>query len=429
MVTDRAATSRPLGRMETATTITDEHGPFHLVAALRLTPAPDPTLLQAALDHARRRHPALRARIEKRRRRYGFHYDVTEPIRLVVSDTTDWTGAVETGLNVPIPYHGPLATVTLVRHDGSAHLVAAIHHAIVDGVSATNLLAEVLSAYAGLAAGETLPDEPLPVPPAADDLFPPAYRGARFNLQASRFAASTMAAELRYRLSMRRAGGPRVDRAGQSRVHSTGLDAATTAQLTQAARRRRITLASAVQAAALSTVHRLRYDGRPVTLRTYTFPDQRPYLEPAQTAEPLAAYLAMTWQDVPLESGDLWAVATAAQQRIDASVRGPGKFYATTVVVPVIRMAMATKKMRMGNVAVTHTGHAPLAARYGPLTVDWFRGFVSSTVVGPEITVRSGVFARALSLDVVTLDTDMDRAGMEGLAAGVVAALREMAAS
>ena len=83
----------------------------------------------------------------------------------------------------------------------------------------------------------------------------------------------------------------------------------------------------------------------------------------------------------------------------------------------------------MSNVAVSHTGVTPLAERYGPLTVGALHAFISNTAVGPELSMRSGILHGQLTLDLQTLDSDMDRAGMTRVADDIVATLSGAAES
>ncbi len=225
-----------------------------------------------------------------------------------------------------------------------------------------------------------------------------------------------------------RRGGPTLDPGARTQIHPERLDAATTTALSREARRRRLTMTSVVHAAALRSVHLHRHGARPVRLRTFAFPDLRPFLRPLPAPESLACYMAMTWADVPMAAGGegLWVVARNVQRRIEESVRRGRKFLAATMAPQAMRTVIA-RRLRMGNVAVSHTGTVPLAARHGPVAVRAVHAFVSNLAVGPEFTVRSGVFGGRLALDCITLDTDMGRAGMEALAGDVAATLAEAA--
>lgn len=436
VVTDVAARSRPLGRMEAALTLSDEHWPLNMVAVLKLAAVPDAEMLRASFEQVQRRHPALRTRIERRGRRYAFAYDgvAAIPLRVVEGAEPDsWIEVVEDALNTNLPAAiGPLASATLLPsgEGASAELVLTFHHSIIDAVSGTNLLREVLAAYGALGEGDPPPwAVPLDVAPAADNLFPPGYRGAWLRARRVGFACRTMGSETRYRLAMRRAGPPPVRPNARTRVLPALLDADVTTQLGRVARRRRLTFSSVLHAAVLAAVHRHRYDARPVLLRTLSFSDLRPYLAPPMPVEPLACYTAMTWQDVPMgEHSDMWALARDVQQRVDAATRGGAKFVASSMSLPLMRMALAAKRLRMGNTALSHTGVAQLRERHGPLEVRGLHAFISNLGLGPEFSLRTGIFGGRLTLDAAALDTDMERDEMRRIAADV-AAILEAAAS
>lgn len=199
MMTGSAGQIRHLGRIETAIAASSERWPLNMVAVLRLAPAPDAELLRTALAQAQYRHPALRARIEKRGRRYTFAYDGVPPVRLEVvgrAQSDSWIAVAEDLLNTPLPASvGPLASGVLLRAgDGHAgELVLCFHHAIVDAASGSELLRGLLTAYGSLAQGPPLPPgAPLEVPPAADALFPRSCQGVRLRARRAEFVARQM---------------------------------------------------------------------------------------------------------------------------------------------------------------------------------------------------------------------------------------------
>ncbi len=396
-----------MGSMESALTLLDRVWPMNLVAVARLAPAPDTDHLTEALARAQQRHPALRARIDGRL----FVYDDVPAIPLHVHDRTgddDWLAEAERLLNEPLPAAtGPLATATLLRGDDAGDLVMAFHHAAADGASVAALLDEVLGDREG---------EALPVPPSADDLDPLDGIGGKAKLAGH--LAREMAGEPRYRLAMRRAGGPSVDRQARTQIAHTALDQDATTRLTQAARRRRLTVPSVVQAALLTTVHRARYDSANAPLRTFSFADLRPRFEPPATAEPLACYVALTSQDIQ-PSDDLWETAARVQQAVEASVRGDAKFLAARAAQPLMRMALATKRLRMGNTALSYTATLGLDRP----EVGGVHAFVSNLPIGPELAMRAGIANSRLTLDATSLDTDMDRTEMRAQLDGIAATL------
>ncbi len=396
-----------MGSMESALTLLDRVWPMNLVAVARLVPAPDPDQLTEALALTQRRHPALRARIDD----LEFVYEDVPAIPLDVRGRTgddDWLAEAERLLNEPLPADtGPLATATLLRGDDAGDLVMAFHHAAVDGASVAALLDEVLGDGEG---------EALPVPPSADELDP--LDGLAGKAKLAGHLAREMAGEPRYRLAMRRAGGPGVDRGARTQIAHAELPANTTTQLTQEARRRRLTVPSVVQAALLTQIHRARYDSADAPLRTFSFADLRPRFDPPLTSEALACYVALTSQDIRPRD-DLWETAARVQEEVEASVRGDAKFRAARAALPLMRMALATKRLRMGNTALSYTAALGLDRP----EVRGVHAFVSNLPIGPELAMRAGIANGRLTLDATSLDTDMDRTEMRALLDGIVGAL------
>ncbi len=384
---------------------------MNLVAVARLAPAPDPAALTEALARANRRHPALRARIDD----LEFVYEDVPAIPLDVRERAgddDWLAVAEHWLNAPLQAStGPLAAATLLGGEPAGELVMTFHHAAADGTSVAALLGEILGDGGG---------EALPMPPSADELDP--VDGIAGKARLAAHMAREMAAEPRYRLAMRRAGGPDVDRGGRTQIAHAELPANTTTQLTQEARRRRLTMPSVVQAALLTTIHQARYQGADVPLRTFSFADLRPRFDPPVTAEPLACYIALTSQDVT-PGDDLWETAARVQAEVEASVRGDAKFLAARAALPLMRVALATKSLRMGNTALSYTANLGLDRP----EVLGVHAFVSNLPIGPELAMRAGIANSQLTLDATSLDTDMDRTEMRALLDGIAATLASAA--
>ncbi len=400
-----------MGGMESALAVLDRAWPMNLVVVVRVAPAPDSGRLAEALARAQHRHPMLSARIDGRRFVYG---DVPAiPLRVVErTSEPDWVAAAERALNEALPVAtGPLAAATLLRGDDAGELVVSFHHAVVDGASAASLLDEILDPAAA--------SEALPVPDSADALDP--LDGLRARARLAAHLAREMAREPRYRLAMKRAGGPGVDRRARTQIAHATLHEDATASVSQAARRRRLTMPSVVQAALLTAMNRARYPELSVLLRTFSLADLRPRFDPPVTGQPLACYVALTSQDISMHpEQDIWDVAATVQTAVEASVRGNAKFLAARAAKPLMRLAAAAKRPRMGNTALSFTGATGLRDRYGPMEVRGVHAFVSNLPIGPEMALRGGVADGRLSLDATTLDTDMDRPQMHALLDGVL---------
>ena len=71
-------------------------------------------------------------------------------------------------------------------------------------------------------------------------------------------------------------------------------------------------------------------------------------------------------------------------------------------------MALASGRFRVGTTALSHTGRSGLRDPAG-FDVRAVHAFVSSTPMGPELSMRSGVVEGRLVMDLMALDTDMSR--------------------
>ena len=325
-----------------------------MVTSMRLGAVPDVDVLRRTLDELQRRHPPLRARIARDRRRYRFVYDVTNPIPLRLAarhDEDSWQREVEELLNTRLPTGGPPVAATLVSSDHADHceLMLAFRHAIVDGVSAATLWGELLATYAALSAGHAELPPPTPIPPPADALVPDRYRGRGMAIPRLRFTARAVADELRFRRSTARRA-PAVDPAARTVIHTFGFDEDTTRRIGRAAREQRCTVHSLLHAVALQAVHATRYGGDPVRMRTIAFTDLRPSLSPQPPNRALSPYIALTSQDVAVASDrSLWDLARDVRARVRASVGGEAKFISYSMARPLMRMAVATSAAPDGN--------------------------------------------------------------------------------
>lgn len=428
-----AASGRELGGIETAMAIGNAMSPLNMVTVLRLGAQPDAALLRRTFDVLQRRHPPLRARIERRRRRRRF-VQGTPPIPLRVvegADDQQWMTEVESLLNTAMPAAGPLVAATLVQHAAGerSELIVGYQHTIVDGVAAATLWGELLATYAELDDGGAPDPSPAPVPPAADGLLPARARGRSLLSARLRFAARSLVDEARFRRSTRR-WAPGVDRSSRTIVETRTFDEATSRGIARAARTNHCTVHSLLHAVVLRTVHRARYGGEEAWLRTIAFADLRPHLDPSPSPAALAPYVALTAQDVRLtRDRSLWDAVHAVQHELRASVKGDAKFVRYHIAAPLMRMATGVARLRMATSAVSHTGPVPIAGADGRLPVEGLHAFVSNLAIGPELSLRTGSFRGRLTLDMMALDTDMRRADLAGLADQLVEELDGVAAT
>lgn len=141
---------RPLGQIETAMAgLHEQAGTTQTSSLLRLSGALSETLLRRAAALLWQRHPLLQASIQEDRD--GLYYARNArlddlPIRsLALSDTSAALAQLEQELNCPLdPSRGLWKLALLSAPEQQHHLLLTCHHAIVDALSLTLLLGELL---------------------------------------------------------------------------------------------------------------------------------------------------------------------------------------------------------------------------------------------------------------------------------------------
>lgn len=404
---------RALGVFETTQVVVNAHFPFNVAIAVLLLGAPPPERVSQALAALQRRHPLLRARVERHRHR--FHYalqGVSEiPLRLLPRTSAEqWRAEVEQALATPFD----LATGPPIRGvylyggaEAAAELVLCLQHAVVDAASAANLMHELLSLCA--AADTVLPE--LSLGPATESGFPPELRGWRGVLRRLGFLGRQIADEIRYQ---RRARGMRrapIHASGRCRVLHRDLDREATSALVRRCRRRRVTLNSALCAAMLLVLKRELYGRGNLPLRSFVFANLRPYLHPPIGPEHLGSHFAMMRMTTLVrEDMDLWRLAGVLNRQTHAAARRGDKALSLLLTRSVMRMILGLRRMRMAHAALSYTGVASVAEQYGEIRLAGLHAWVSNFTLGPEYTAQARIYADRLVWDTLYLDSDMDAA-------------------
>jgi len=413
---------RRLGAFEEAMVLTQEYSPFNVVVALRLRPAPPVGALRQALDVVQREQPALRCAVAGRTGRRRF-VPVSAPLPLSVDEAAgaaSFLAAAEEELARRLPLaEGPLLHVRLRRlGEGEAELLLTFPHAIVDAASGIALVEGLLRRLAG-EGGDPAPAPPLPFLPAR---FPARFRGPLGRLRALAALARGLGSELGFQLRTRRAGLPGIDRRARSRVLVLELDEAATAALVGATRRARVTLNSALCAAFLLAARRHLRGGKQLPARLFTMADLRRWVEPPLDARALGAGWAM--MRFVVEPGeDVWALARSINGMVGDRLRRGEKYLAYQTILPMMRVGLGGRRFRMGELAVSHVGPAPIATRYGAYEVPELQVLVSNIDLGPEYIVQSRLRGGRLAWGIVYLDTDMSRELAEAVATEAAALL------
>ncbi len=413
---------RQLGAFESALTFSDRHAPLNVVAVLRLAAGPPPAALRRALDALERRHPLLRMCIREAGGRYFFARRRAAGIALRVVErggSEAWIGEAESELNTRLDAAAgaPMRCAYLAAKGGDCEILVTFHHAIMDGASAVSLLRELLTACAAAeAGGEPEIGEPRSPLPAAEDLFPPAFRGWRRHPRLAGFVLRQLGREVvdRWRARGRWHAPP----AGptRSRILSFQLSEAETAALARRARRRRTTLHSVLDAALLLAVARHLYPGQRLPLRHLLFANLRPYLKPPPAAEDLGAYFAMLRCTAGLHpERDLWQVARDIGLEVHAAAKRGDKLAAWLTSEATLRGLIRLGSQRMAATAISYAG----AVRLGPegrFPVKAFHAFVSNFRLGPEYTAQVRLWAGRIWWDILYLEGELDEAAARRIA-------------
>jgi hypothetical protein len=123
------------------------------------------------------------------------------------------------------------------------------------------------------------------------------------------------------------------------------------------------------------------------------------------------------------ESDEMWDAARRLNARLHRELRGGAKFLAYLTILPMMRIGLGGKRFRMGEMAVSHIGSAPIGERYGDCTVTNLQVHVSDLDLGPEYIVQSRLRRGRLSWGIVYLESDMDRERARAVAAEAAALL------
>jgi Condensation domain len=163
--------TRPLGTTEQALYLHDCANPLHFALTAQVKGEIQPDLLNLALTHLQYRHPLLRVRIAVDRTRYDF-VEQSNPIpQRIVSrqGVDDWERELEAELRQPFTQtDAPLIRVVCLHSLDISELIIICHHAIADGLSAVNLVRDLLTIL-----GTPEPSLPfLPMPTPLEALLP-----------------------------------------------------------------------------------------------------------------------------------------------------------------------------------------------------------------------------------------------------------------
>jgi hypothetical protein len=435
---EKGRCSRPLRATERALFIASRLSPLNLVVLVRIDGPAVVGVLADSLTALQRRHPLLCARITGPPARPRFAVAQPEtgpvPLRLVRAAEADQARAeepdccltvVEAEMNTPFePTVAPLARLTCVSGPGQVtSLVLTLHHAIADGVSAANLVHELLDWCRGRLAGEAEPPPAdTPLPPALTDLVPVSVRA-----RALMFAARETLDEFGYRLVSRTGRRP-VPARGLAVTRAADLNSEDTRILVDRCRRQRLTMTSVLAAGLLWQASAVLYSGRPTPMRAVIWVDLRPDLNPPPSPEALGCYISMIRFGVHVDRRrGFGALAADVQTRIRRASQRGDRLPAALLSAAMTRFAVRWPVSRLGTVALSYGTASAIRPSYGPLAVREVRAFVSNNRIGAEVAALCAVHHGALRCDLLYLDSDYDRATAALIGNGLLSTLSDFA--
>jgi hypothetical protein len=408
---------RELGIFERAQVIADRYSPFHIVGVLQLEDAPHPNFLKKTISELQKRHPFLSAHLTSKKKRLYFQSmtDTVIPFNTIPRlNDEHWKDIVEFELATRIDsITGPMFRCTYLFDESQQRgdIILTISHSIADAASASHLLHELMLICASRADGKPVSVSELPTVPPQESRFPPAFRGWRFSLYILRYTLIQMADEISYRIrTIGKRTPPFHRKSARGHILAVQLPSDLFEPFAQRARKERVTLNSALNAALLLAVNRHLYDGANLPMRSFSFADLRPYLEPPLPAENLGLYISMMRYTVEVDgSGDLWPLARDLHEKIYASLKSGDKFVASTMSESLLKMLTRFDSFRVCASALNYNGVVPLQTRYGKFKVNAVHGFVSAYAFGPEIASQAQLFDDKLFWDLAYLEEDMNR--------------------
>ncbi|MEV0223172.1 condensation domain-containing protein [Streptomyces sp. NPDC050704] len=374
------AVERSLGVAEHFMWLMNQHRPNHSAVAVEIRGHIEVDQWRTALRGLQCRHPLLAARIHDRTGTPLLSLGHSEPIPFRVADPGegDWQSVLATEMRTGINVAGaPPIRVTLLHSSERCALVIVAHHAVVDGLSETYLVRDLVA----LVSGERLAGEPSSRP---IDSF----------LQEE---IATAAAELPTDQDFPVSERPGVYRDTQPdsapAVFCATLDEERTRALRARARAEGTTVHGAVAAAVLHAAAELNHDWSAVPLRVHTPISLRGQMP--VSAEEVGNILAPATTEQPGKWGDFWAAARAFTDGLAPYRENTALFGSLALWTGILQgnpsptdMAAMLAAAAPHEVLLTNLGVLPIPASYGALTIEalWgpsvFFGFEGEQTVG-----------------------------------------------
>lgn len=407
---------RELGIFERGQMIADRYAPFHIVGVLGIENAPLPHILRKSIAELQKRHPFLSVRLMREKEKYSFAtlIDPALPVKTMPRwNDEHWIQVVESELSIQIDaLAGPMFRCTYLYNEThqQAEIILSLSHFIADAVSASQLLHEMMVICASFSDGMPVSVSELPPAPAVESRFPIAFHGWRLSLRIMRYAFSQMADEFIYRIrTIGKRTPPFHKPPTRGHILPVQFESDLVETFAQRARKEGVTLNSAMNAALLLSINRHLYAAQKLPMRTFSFADLRPYVEPPLHAENLGCYISMMRYTVDVEGDiDFWPFAKNIHKKIYASLKSGDKFVASAMSESLLKMLATLDSVRLCASALNYNGTVPVQPSYGDIKVLEMHGFVSAHAFGPEMASQAQLFNNQLFWDFAYLEEDMD---------------------
>lgn len=399
-------TLRQLNPIEKAFALMHPHHPFCVVAILEIEnqlSGISQEVIRTALDHLQAHHTLLRARVQEKSGTFTF-----ESIRSPSPIPLRWTSPKNTAERQEIARSamytdfgdGPLMQALVLPNatdpNHKADLVLVFHHAIMDSLSASGILRFLLSS---IGEGKL----PSPVQPGVM----PIHFSDNYRLQNKlSFVGAEFLNELKY--PFQGIKGPQVT-SGQSGILSTRLSLETSRKLSVLAGRKKLSLNSVIGAATLMILLKLRHPNSTKKLVRYiAFANLRSRIRPPFPQDELGCLISMMRFTMSLPADiSLWTLAEKMHQQMIQAARNREHFIAADMAPQLVKTALALKKMRLSNTALSFMGKLNLNPEYGELQLHDVRVYISNNPFGPELGVFGKILFGRIGLDVTYLLEEM----------------------
>lgn len=428
---------RDLGIFERAQVFTDRYAPFHIIGVLRLEDAPPSHVVRKSLTLLQKRHPFLSASLMHEKGQHYFATLVEPPLpfrNLPRWNNDHWRQVVEVELANRIDATTGLmfrCTYLYSESQPRAEIIFTLSHIIADAASTSHLLHELMTICASLADGMPISVSELPPAPPLESRFPAAFKGWRLTLHTLRYVLAQIGDEIVYRMQTRSKRIPPLHkRPARGYILPIQLPEDLVEPFAQRARKEGMTLDSALNAALLLSVNRHLYAGKKLPMRTFSFVDLRPHVEPPLHAENLGLYVSMMRYTVNVEGGvAFWSLARDLHQKIHASLKAGDNFVAVGMAEPLMKMVTGWKAFRLCASALSYNGVCPVQARYGRIKVLGVHVFVSAYEFGPKLASQAQYFNKQLFWDFIYLDADMSQDKAQAIVEETMGIMRSVIAS